>query len=452
MATISALPAPPTRADPDSFNDRADGFLSHLEATFAPELNALRAELLDVRDDTTATADLVAGSASQAAGSALVAQAASAAAQSLADAPVWNAATDYALGALAVDPADWEVYRRTDPGTSAANPASDPNRWDRVTTGFQAGDVLLSARPLAAPAWLPCNGSVYLQGSYPLLFARLGILSGSQAASTWTLRSNPIQTVVDDRGDPVSINAVTFGNGLFVASAEQGAIATSPDGITWTLRTSGFGATSISAVTYGNGLFVAAGASGKLATSPDGITWTLRTSGFGTTAISAVAYGNGLFVAAGASGKLATSPDGITWTLRTSGFGADAISAVAYGNGLFVAAGASGKLATSPDGITWTLRTSIFTSIKALTYGNGLFVASPGGSISISPDGITWTTRTSGFGISINAVTYGNGLFVAAGGSAKLATSTVGYDPATQFATPVLPPPPLGLKYYIKAR
>ena len=36
--------------------------------------------------------------------------------------------------------------------------------------------------------------------------------------------------------------------------------------------------------------WVAAGQSGKLATSPDGITWTQRTSGFGTPDIYTVAH------------------------------------------------------------------------------------------------------------------------------------------------------------------
>ena len=36
--------------------------------------------------------------------------------------------------------------------------------------------------------------------------------------------------------------------------------------------------------------WVAAGQSGKLATSPDGVTWTQRTSGLGTSIIQAVAH------------------------------------------------------------------------------------------------------------------------------------------------------------------
>ena len=78
------------------------------------------------------------------------------------------------------------------------------------------------------------------------------------------------------------------------------------------------------------GLWVAAGNLGKLATSPDGITWTQQTSGFGTSLIYAVANDGSQWVAAGNLGKLATSPDGITWTQQTSGFGTSTIYAVAH--------------------------------------------------------------------------------------------------------------------------
>ena len=56
-------------------------------------------------------------------------------------------------------------------------------------------------------------------------------------------------------------------------------------------------------------------------TSPDGITWTSRTSA-DNNSWNDVTYGNGLFVAVSQSGtidnRIMTSQNGITWTLRTS--------------------------------------------------------------------------------------------------------------------------------------
>jgi predicted RecA/RadA family phage recombinase len=110
-------------------------------------------------------------------------------------------------------------------------------------------------------------------------------------------------------------------------------------------------------------------------TSPDGITWTSRTSAANNTWYS-VTYGNGIFVAVSVSGtyRVMTSPDGITWTSRTSAAN-NTWQSVTYGNGLFVAVSFDGTVMTSPDGITWTSRTSAVNQWMSVTYGNGLFVA-----------------------------------------------------------------------------
>jgi hypothetical protein len=78
-------------------------------------------------------------------------------------------------------------------------------------------------------------------------------------------------------------------------------------------------------------------------TSPDGITWTIRTSAADNDWTS-VAYGNGLFVAVASTGtanRVTTSPDGIAWTIRTS-VADNEWYAVTYGNGLFVAVATTG--------------------------------------------------------------------------------------------------------------
>ena len=98
-------------------------------------------------------------------------------------------------------------------------------------------------------------------------------------------------------------------------------------------------------VCYGNGLFVAVAISGtgnRVMTSPDGITWTIRTSADNNW--WSVCYGNGLFVAVadtGTGNRVMTSPDGITWTIRTSAADNNWRS-VCYGNGLFVAVADTG--------------------------------------------------------------------------------------------------------------
>jgi hypothetical protein len=156
---------------------------------------------------------------------------------------------------------------------------------------------------------------------------------------------------------------------------------TSPDGITWTIRTSAAD-NSWRDITFGNGLFVAVASSGtgnRVMTSPDGITWTSRTSAADNDWRS-VTYGNGLFVAVATTGtgnRVMTSPDGITWTIRTSAADNNWWN-VSYGEGLFVAYASSGtnnRVMTSPDGINWTTRTTpVENSWYAGCHGNGLFV------------------------------------------------------------------------------
>jgi len=223
---------------------------------------------------------------------------------------------------------------------------------------------------------------------------------------------------------------IAYGNGLFVAVLNIGSgdrVMTSPDGITWTSRTSYVAANNDwYSVTYGNGLFVAVGSLGCVMTSPDGITWTSRASP-ANYFWSSVTYGNGIFVAVSVQGngdRVMTSPDGSTWTLRTSAADNNWYG-VTYGDGIFVAVAKSAAniaadkgVMTSPNGINWTLRTTPADNYwQNVTYGNGIFVAVSlggiGNCVMTSPDGITWTSRASAADNKWYGIAYGNGLFVA---------------------------------------
>jgi len=197
--------------------------------------------------------------------------------------------------------------------------------------------------------------------------------------------------------------------GLFV-TVGRGTILTSPDGISWTKRTSlvvykNLWNISVSqrsllhsplGVTYGKGLFVSVGESGIILTSSDGISWSTKTSGT-SEYLRGVTYGNGLFVTVGWEGTILTSSNGTSWTKRTSGT-SNRLWGITYGNGLFVTVGYEGTILTSTDGNSWTERTSGTSKfLREVTYGKGLFVTVGGrGTILTSTDGITWTERTSG--------------------------------------------------------
>ena len=127
---------------------------------------------------------------------------------------------------------------------------------------------------------------------------------------------------ITDGGGGARLGSVTYGNGKFVAVANNGThrVMTSPDGVTWTAQTA-TEASSWNSVTYANGLFVAVNSNGthRVMTSPDGITWTAQTAAEAN-GWNSVTYGTGVFVAVASSGthRVMTSPDGVTWTAQTA--------------------------------------------------------------------------------------------------------------------------------------
>ena len=257
------------------------------------------------------------------------------------------------------------------------------------------------------------NGIVYGNGTF-VAVGDYGTTLTSPDGVSWTVRTS---------GTSNLLYGVAYGNGTFVAVG-GGTILTSPDGVSWTLRISGT-SNDLFGAAYGNSIFVAVGENGTLLTSPDGMIWTERASGT-SNHLYGVAYGNGTFVAIG-YGVLLTSPDGVSWTGRTSG-SPSPLSGVAYGNGTFVAVGGGGIIVTSPDGVSWTVRASGTSGyLSGVAYGNGTFVAvSDVGPILTSPDGVSWTLRTSGLSYGLSAVAYGNGTFVAVSGLGPIVTSPDG--------------------------
>lgn len=186
----------------------------------------------------------------------------------------------------------------------------------------------------------------------------------STNGTSWTSRTTPTNQLY---------NGVCWGSGagVFVAVGASGAVMTSSNGTSWTSRTGSNGGNNAVCWSESEGLFVAVGATGsgtRVQTSPDGITWTTRTSA-ANNSWQDVVYSPSLdlFVAVssdGASGRVMTSPDGITWTLRTD---ANALAGSWYSIdwspelGIFVACGNEtdssfdGPLFMySDDGINWT--------------------------------------------------------------------------------------------------
>lgn len=259
----------------------------------------------------------------------------------------------------------------------------------------------------------------YGLGKY-LLADSLGNIGVSSDGSTWVSGGAPL-------GGTDAIYGFAANSSLIVAVGNSGKVYTSPDGVTWTARSSTFSTSAVRGVVWSGTQFVIVGDGGKLATSPDGITWTSRTSSFSTTDIRSVTFGASTYVAVGYAGKAATSSDGITWTQRTSSFGTTNILSVIYGE-KFVATGSGTTVATSTDGITWTQRTTTVTpSNVAYGYSTYLMVGSNGsgsGLYATSSDGITWTNSTSmALRDVMQYAAFGGGLFVVGANNGRVTVS-----------------------------
>jgi hypothetical protein len=231
---------------------------------------------------------------------------------------------------------------------------------DMATTIAAAGDLIYgTANDAYAALSLGTAGKV------------LKVNSGATAPE-WAV--DPTTDVVTTAGDLIygtGADAVTrLGIGTAGQVLKVNSGATAPEwgssGITWTYRETF--TDQISSIAYnGSNMYVAVGNGGVLYSSPDAITWTSRTSGFGSNDIKKVAYGNGLWVAVGASGTLTTSSDGITWTARTANMSTNDIRNVVYSNSIWVAVGAgggttnTGGITYSTDGITWTRKSQSIT-------------------------------------------------------------------------------------------
>jgi hypothetical protein len=284
--------------------------------------------------------------------------------------------------------------------------------------------------------------------------------SGAVAGVDWTVRYTS-----ESSGSSTGFiwNDVAYGSGTFVAVNGTGYAMTSSDGVTWTTPSLTPAVSSqvldFRCVAYGepggSGLFVASGLGGgdktkRMATSPDGVTWTRRTTPDYFTNYYGAAWGNGTFVVVGqqfsAAAACLTSTDGITWSPQSGLNTSYSYNAVTYGNSKFVAVGPSSIIMTSTDAVTWTQATAPASgkTLHSVTWSGDKFVAvGAGGTVWTSSDGTTWAAQSLSSPMSgqdWNAVTFGSGVYVAVStnGTTQQAMSSIdgiSWAPGTTNAT-----------------
>lgn len=259
---------------------------------------------------------------------------------------------------------------------------------------------------------------------------------------------------------------------VFVAVGDQGTVLSSPDGATWSVRTSGT-TFALNDVTFGGERYVAVGQAGKILVSTDGLEWTGASSP-SSRDLNAVVWHVDRFYAVGgdfsAGAETLVSFDGNSWTrpeitqpkhLLTD-LASDGVNLVTIGSyqsdlqsfGLFawtdsgwaqridgasaavrydvIADGAPnfvminlGASASSTDTVTWNA-TPIFgggTMLDLAYTASGWIAVGDGGLILGSPEARTWTPRPTGLPVALRGITSDGALHVAVGTGGTILTS-----------------------------
>ena len=212
---------------------------------------------------------------------------------------------------------------------------------------------------------------------------------------------------------------VSYGQGLFVAVGNAGAIYSSPDAVTWTVRTPP-NTPNYTDIAFANGVFIVVGTltgSGNppIARSTDGITWSLPTTYYAGTQ-TGVSYGNGIWVSVSNKQSHVSTDNGVNWTNSATINELEFVQGLSFGNGVFTAVTAIGTIVYSYDGLTWTTSNILYSSsaFVDVAFGNQTFVTLAGdGTVYTSSDGISWSKKRESDGETWRTLTYGNGMFVA---------------------------------------
>lgn len=179
-------------------------------------------------------------------------------------------------------------------------------------------------------------------------------------------------------------------SGVFVAVGDSGRILRSTDGgATWATIPAP-GSASLAALAYGGGRFMAVGGT-SIYTSPDGLTWTDRSTASlleSWHSFDALIYADGAFHAGGWYSGIHRSTDGgVTWTKSAilDNYSYD-IDSIAAGPGVLVASATRRTSPTVPallvsaDGLRWKESTqqNLGVASRSLSYAAGVFAVSYG--------------------------------------------------------------------------
>jgi photosystem II stability/assembly factor-like uncharacterized protein len=294
--------------------------------------------------------------------------------------------------------------------------------WDGATYVMAGDGGTILASPDAA-SWATVTGGEWTpllaitRGAPGFVAGGQGFILASADGTTWALTWNENGNVIND---------VAYGNGTFVAVADDRTVLRSDDGRSWQAKRAGRGSGWLNGVAFGHGRFVAVGDSGLVYTSHDGRHWTRRRKAIHHKhGLTKVVWSGEKFVAVGFRGVILTSPDGIIWHRRKSGTTTNLLD-VSYGPLGFVAVGER-TILTSQDGASWTataVNSNTLGNYRTVAQGGGVAVLAGSGPALVSIDGISWTPASPPSANQIYGLTYDDGAFYAVGDQVSILRST----------------------------
>lgn len=174
IPNLTNLPAAPTRGeDPATFATKANDFVAALPP-FQTELNASIAQMnVDIPASISAS---------------VAAVAAAAAAEAASNAEEWTSGETYQAGDVVWSPIDFLSYRANTTTSGTTDPSLSAD-WVALNIGEEIpiGDYVLTASDRSDDSsLLLADGSIYLQSTYPDLFAEIGRLQTRIDLSTVT--------------------------------------------------------------------------------------------------------------------------------------------------------------------------------------------------------------------------------------------------------------------------
>ncbi len=216
-----------------------------------------------------------------------------------------------------------------------------------------------------------------------------GAIYTSPNAITWTERYKNGNTL---RG------IATSGSALVAVGDNGEGLRSTDSGVTWSPVATGI-TTKLINISYGNSQFVAVGNQyifgdlSAMATSPDGLSWTNQTNNSGeasSAGYSAIEYLNDKFIGAGVNSRLGYLENSGGTAFITTRSDREATAALMYGNGVYFAAGINQDNGSSDidlistDGKSWTQSpstTSVSNRNSGVFFNNTFITVGNNGSI-----------------------------------------------------------------------